>query len=275
MGDVGRLTVPDLDITSTANPRIKTLVGLRDRQHRDRAFLFVVEGTRLLARAVESGHEPREIYYDPERFDPAPFAGLPAFSCSPETLSRASYRGTDEGVVAVFDQFDLGIDRLDPSPLPLVLMAEGLEKPGNLGAILRTADAVGADAVIAVDPEIDPFNPNVVRASTGALFTVPLAVADLDSAVAWLRRHHITLVAADPAADEDLWSVDLTAPSALLVGSEHLGLTAGARAAANVLASVPLQGLTDSLNASVTLALLAYEARRQRKANPSHSGAEV
>ncbi|HEX9761871.1 MAG TPA: RNA methyltransferase, partial [Acidimicrobiia bacterium] len=141
--------MPDLDITSKANPRIKTLVELRSRRHRDRQGLFVIEGPRLLARAVEAGHEPREIYYDPERFDPAPFAGPPAFACSPETLSRASYRESHEGVLAVFGQFDLGLDRLDPGSLPLILMAEGFEKPGNLGAILRTADAVGADAVIA------------------------------------------------------------------------------------------------------------------------------
>lgn len=255
--------MPDLDITSPANPRIKTLLGLRNRRNRDREGVFVVEGPRLLARAVGAGHQPREIYYDPQRFDPNPFAGPLIFACSPDTLSRTSYRGSDEGVIAVFDQFDLGIDRLDAGPVPLILMAEGLEKPGNLGAILRTADAVGADAVIAVDPEIDPFNPNVARSSTGALFTVPLAVTGLDPAVAWLRVHSIRLLAADPSADGDLWSVDLAPPCALLVGSEHRGLTADAREAADTLVSIPMQGQADSLNASVTMALLAYEARRQ------------
>ncbi|MEX2251258.1 MAG: TrmH family RNA methyltransferase [Acidimicrobiia bacterium] len=261
--------MPELDITSTSNPRIKTLIGLRDRRNRDRDGVFAVEGARLLTRAVGSGHQPVEIYYDPERFDPSPFPGPVTFACSPETLSRASYRGSDEGVIAVFGQFDLGIDRLDPGSLPLILMTEGLEKPGNLGAILRTADAVGADAVIVVDPEIDPFNPNVVRSSTGALFSVPLAVADLNTAMAWLRRNGITLVGADPTADENLWSVDLRVPCALLVGSEHLGLTREAREATDILVSIPMHGLTDSLNASVTMALLAYEARRQR-ATPAH-----
>lgn len=264
MGDLGLIAVPDLDITSTANPRIKKLIGMRDRKNRDREGVFAVEGPRLLARAVGADHRPREIYYDPERFDPGPFPGPVTFTCSPQTLSRASYRGSDEGVIAVFDQFDLGIDRLVPGPLPLILMAEGVEKPGNLGAILRTADAVGADGVVLVDPEIDPFNPNVVRASTGALFTIPLALTGLSSAVTWLREHSIALVAADPMADGDLWSVDLRLPCALLVGSEHLGLTADARQAADTLVSIPMQGLTDSLNASVTMALLAYEARRQR-----------
>jgi TrmH family RNA methyltransferase len=253
-----------LDITSTANPRIKTLVGLRDRRNRDRNGVFVVEGPRLLAWAVNAGHQPREVYYDPDRFDPDSFPGAVKLACSSETLSRASYRESDEGVIAVFDQFDLGLDRVELGSGALILMVEGVEKPGNLGAILRTADAVAADAVIAVDPETDPFNPNVVRASTGALFTVPVAVTDLTSAVAWLRSHTITLVAADPLAARDLWSVDLTSPCALLVGSEHHGLTTDARQAADLLVSIPMLGLTDSLNASVTMALLAYEARRQR-----------
>ncbi|MEX1134088.1 MAG: RNA methyltransferase, partial [Acidimicrobiia bacterium] len=101
---MGRLAVPDLDITSPANPRIKTLIGLRNRRNRDREGVFVVEGPRLLARAVGAGHQPRQIYYDPKRFDPSPFAGPIIFACSPDTLSRASYRGSDEGVIAVFDQ---------------------------------------------------------------------------------------------------------------------------------------------------------------------------
>lgn len=257
--------MPDLDITSRSNPRIKKLVELRSRGGRDRDALFVIEGPRLLARATEAGHQPRQIYYDPGRFDPSRFPSVQLFSCSSEVLTRASYRGSDEGVIAVLDQFDLGIERLEPGSLPLILMAEGLEKPGNLGAILRTADAVGADALIVVDPEVDVFNPNVARASTGSLFSVPLAVADLETAMAWLTRNRITVVAADPTADRDLWSVDLSAPRALLVGSEHHGLTPAARRASDVLVSVPMQGLTDSLNASVTMAVLAFEALRQRR----------
>ncbi|HLF60303.1 MAG TPA: TrmH family RNA methyltransferase [Acidimicrobiia bacterium] len=262
--------MPDQIITSSANPRIKTLVGLRDRRNRDRNGVFIVEGPRLLARAVGAGHQPREIYYDRDRFDPASSSGALLFACSSRILSRASYRGSDEGVIAVFDQFDVGIDRLETGPRTLLLMAEGVEKPGNLGAILRTADAVGADAVIAADPEIDPFNPNVGRSSTGALFTVPIVVTDLESAIVWLRERRIHLVAADPSADVDLWSADLGAPIALLVGSEHRGLTTEARQAADNLVSIPMLGLTDSLNASVTMALLAYEARRQQAPAPGH-----
>jgi TrmH family RNA methyltransferase len=258
--------MPDLEITSTSNPKIKTLIGLRDRRNRERDGVFAVEGPRLVERAVAAGHQPVELFYDPTRFDPGPISGTVPVSCSAEVLSRASYRASDEGVIAVFRKFDLGLDRLDPGFPALLLVVEGVEKPGNLGAVLRTADAVGAHGVIVVDPEIDPFNPNVVRSSTGALFTVPVALADLDTVVAWLQERGITLVGADPGATHDLWSVDLSVPIALLVGSEHQGLTEPACEAADTLVSIPMQGTTDSLNASVTAALLAYEALRQRRA---------
>ena len=231
--------------------------------------MFVVEGPPLVERALAEGHHPVEVFYDPTRFDPGPLTGATLFSCSNEVLSRASYRASDEGVIAVYRQFALGLDVLSPGALPLMLVAEGLEKPGNLGAILRTADAVDADAVIVVDPEIDPFNPNVVRSSTGALFSVPIAVAGLDTVADWLQQRGIQLVAADPTADQDLWSVDLTAPCALLVGSEHRGLSEQARKVAGTLVSIPMRGAADSLNASVTAALLAYEAIRQRRASRS------
>jgi len=252
-------------ITSAANPRIRALVGLRDRGARDSQGLFVVEGPRLLDRAVEAGHRPVEVFYDPNRFDPGALIGPALYTCSAEVLSRASYRASDEGVMAVLRQFDLGLSGLALPGVPLILVAEGIEKPGNLGAILRTADAVGADAVIAVDPEIDPFNPNVVRSSTGALFTVPIAVAGLENAVDWLRESGIQLIGADPSADHDLWSIDFTLPCALMVGAEHGGLTNRARQAADGLVSIPMRGATDSLNASVTIAVLAFEALRQRR----------
>ena len=256
----------DLAITSHANPRIKALVGLRDRSTRDSQRLFVVEGPRLVERALAAGHQLVEVFYDPSRFDPGPLTGPSLYSCSAEVLSRASYRASGEGVIAVLRQFDLGLSGLALPEAPLILVAEGIEKPGNLGAILRTADAVGADAVIAVDPEIDPFNPNVVRSSTGALFTVPMAVTGLENLVDWLREAGIRLIGADPSADHDLWNIDFTLPCALLVGAEHGGLTDRARQAADGLVSIPMRGTTDSLNASVTIALLAYEALRQRRA---------
>lgn len=253
------------DITSPSNPRIKRLVELRERSVRDSDGVFVVEGPTAIGMAVRGGLQPLEIYFDPSTFPGgSPYQAPVVTSVSREALDRASYRGRGQGVIAVFEQFDVSLDPLDVGSDPLVLLIEGIEKPGNLGAILRTADAVGADAVIAVDPGIDPFNPNVIRSSIGAVFTVPLAVSELEEALAWLEEHRVRVVAADPAGGVDLWDADLTGPLALLIGSEHSGLTAEAWMGADLIVSIPMRGKADSLNASVSAAILAYEALRQR-----------
>jgi RNA methyltransferase, TrmH family len=254
------------DITSPANPRIRRLVGFRDRRERDRESVFLVEGAGDVERALAGGLEPLEVYYDPSLFSDPPYRADLAVSVATEALDRASYRGRSQGVIGVLTQPDVRIDRLNPGPAPLILMVEAIEKPGNLGALLRTADAVGADALLAADPGTDPFGPNVIRASTGAIFTVPLAVTDLETAVEWLQERRIRIVAADPGAPDTLWETDLTGPVALLVGSEHSGLTESARTAADATVSLPMHGSTDSLNVSVSMAVLAYEALRQRSA---------
>ncbi len=255
-----------MEITSAANPRIKRLVALRDRKERDRESVFLVEGSRDLDRAIARGYQPLEIYYDPDRFSGSPHRAGTEVSVSPDALDRASYRDRSQGVIGVFGQFDVSLDHIAPGPVPFFLIAEAIEKPGNLGALLRTADAVGAHALIAADLDTDPFSPNVVRASTGAIFSVPLAVASLDAVVAWVHGHGARIVAADPGAAETLWETDLTGPIALLVGAEHTGLTESALTAADTSLSLPMHGSTDSLNVSVSMAVLAYEALRQRSA---------
>jgi TrmH family RNA methyltransferase len=253
------------DITSSANPKIKRLVGLRDRRARDRESVFVVEGRTSIERAV-AHQRPKELYYDQSLFAEPPFPADLELTVDPVALDRASYRGRSSGVIAVFDQFDLTLAKLDIGPDPLILVIEGIEKPGNLGAVLRTADAVGADAVIAVDPATDPFNPNVIRASIGALFSVPLAVEDLETALRWLQDRSIRIVAAATDGKTPLWEANLTGPCALLVGSEHDGLTDRAKAVADLDVAIPMRGAADSLNSSVATAILAYEALRQRQA---------
>lgn len=253
-------------VTSPANPRVKRLARLRERKARDGEGVFLVEGMPDIGMAVSAGLEPREVYYDPAVFPDPPVRAELVLTVAPEALARASYRGVSPGILAVFPQFPTDLARISPSrdrPL-LALALEGIEKPGNLGAVLRTADAAGADLVVAVDPGTDPFNPNVLRASTGALFTVPLAVAGLEETGRWARSHGVAVIAADPLGDADYWSVDLGADCLLLVGSEHHGLTPEARERADLLVRVPMWGRVDSLNASVTAALLAYEVRRQR-----------
>jgi len=256
----GRTSHPKraFEITSPSNDRIRRLVGLRDRRRRESEGVFLVEGLRLIKRAVRSGLEPVELYTDLS-VDVSEFGD--AVTVAPKAMDRASYRHTSQGVIAVFEQFPLDIGRLDPGGL--VLAAEAVEKPGNLGAMLRTADAVGAAAMVAVGA-VDPFNPNVIRASTGALFSVPVAVCDLEAFVDWLGA--VPLVATAPDAPLPYWDHDFALPAAIMVGAEDAGLSEAARAAASAVVSIPMKGLADSLNASVSLALPAYEAiRRQRR----------
>lgn len=254
--------MPRFDITSTSNPRIKRLVGLRDRGPRDEEGVFVVEGPRQLERAIAAGLDPLEVYLD----GTYPYSGPgQVATVDPETLARASYRSRSQGVLAVLPQFAVDLDPIPIASHPLVLVAEAIEKPGNLGAMLRTSDATRADLFVAVGAGVDPFNPNVVRASQGALFTVPLAVTDLDGLGAWLGEHEIDAVAADPSSRTPYWELDLTGRVAIVVGAEADGLSDGARQLARKTASIPMGGAGDSLNASVSLALFAYEALRQRR----------
>lgn len=248
------------DITSPSNDRIRRLVRLRDRGHRDSEGVFVVEGARLVKRALASGLEPIEVYTDGS-------IELPevdhVVTVAPEALDRASYRKRSQGLIVVFEQFPLDLGRLG-TPGSLTLAAEAIEKPGNLGAMLRTADAAGADAFVAVGATVDPFNPNVLRASTGALFTVPVALCELDDLTGWLGD--VELVAAVPHAPTPYWGGDLRRDVAIIVGTEDAGLSDAVIEAASRTVSIPMAGTADSLNASVSLALLAYEALRQRSA---------
>ena len=249
------------DITSTTNERIKRLIRLRDRKQRDADEVFVVEGPRLVGRAIETGLEPLEIYVD----DSTPELEIfDALVVEPAVLSRASYRKKSEGVIAVFEQFPLTLDRIDTGGTPLILAAESIEKPGNLGAMLRTADASGANGFVAVGGVTDVFNPNAIRASTGALFTVPVAICSLVDFGLWLSEHSIRLVAATPDSQNSLWNSDMTGASALMVGMEEKGLSESAIEMSDSLVTIPMSGSSDSLNTSVSLALLAFEAVRQR-----------
>jgi len=251
------------EITSSANPRIRRLIGLKDRKNRDSESVFVLEGADDVGRAIGAGLTPREIYYDPEGAGRVFRADIEV-TVDEAVLAHVSYRRRSQGLIAVFEQFATSLEALTFGRDPLVMVVEAIEKPGNLGAILRTADAVGAAAVIAADTATDIFNPNVIRASVGAVFSVPVAVGEIEETVRFLADRKLRLIAADPAATATIWSVDLTGPCALLVGSEHNGLSETARSAADAVVAIPMRGTVDSLNTSVSAALLAYEAMRQR-----------
>lgn len=260
-------------ITSLQNPRVKQLVKLRDRRPRDEAGVFLVEGYREVRRALEKGVRLQELYFAPEWFlgenEPellqrAEAAGARLCELSKDAFAKVAYRERPDGLLAVAPQWRTGLDALRLSPTPFVLVVEAIEKPGNLGTILRSADAAGVDALIVCDPVTDLFNPNVVRASTGVLFSVPVAVAPSPDVRAWLRSRGIRAVATTPAATELYTATDLRGPLAIVMGSEQYGLSEYWLREAEVRVRIPMAGQADSLNVAMATIITLFEAVRQR-----------
>ena len=262
----------ELEITSPANPRIKQLVALRRRRARDESGVTLVEGRAEIELALDAGVRPRSLYYCPvlqdrdrtDLADRARAVGADVVLVSRPVFEKVSYREGPDGWLAVVPAVDTSLAHLAVGPQPLVLACAGLEKPGNLGAILRTADAAGVAAVIAADPVADWGNPNVVRASKGTVFTVPVASATSAEVLAWIAAHGLQIVAATPDATRLVTETDLTGPTVLAVGAEHAGLPADWLKRADVRVRIPMLGRADSLNVSASAAVLAYEAVRQR-----------
>lgn len=262
-------------ITSVQNDRVKDLVRLRDRRHRDRTSRFSIEGYREISRAHAAGLPMTTLFICPGLFlgpneaaliTALEAAGTEIVELTEAPFRKASYRDRPEGLLAVAPQFDTDLDVVGPQrAAPLFLVAESIEKPGNLGTMLRTADAVGADGVIVSDPTTDPFNPNVVRASTGTLFTVPLAVAPGPETIDWLRRRTVSIVATTPDTTTELWDSDLRGPVAVVVGAEQYGLSATWLDQADIRVRIPMAGRADSLNAAMAAGIVLFEALRQRR----------
>jgi TrmH family RNA methyltransferase len=261
------------DLTSTANPRVKAVAGLRDRRDRDRTGRTIVDGAREVRRALESGARIDEAFVcvpmlqgadARTALDRLTAAGVRITTTSATVFEKLAFGDRAEGIVAVVRVPSLGLEDLDLPADPLVVVLEGVEKPGNLGAVLRSADGAGADALIVADTRTDPFNPNVIRASAGTVFAVPLAVASADTVIPWLREHGIRIVATRVDAPAAYADTDLRGPLAIALGSETEGLTEQWAGAGIEAVSLPMLGIADSLNVSVTAAVLLYEARRQR-----------
>jgi len=255
---------------------VKHLVRLRNRRTRDAESRFVIEGYRELSRAVAKRIAIEEIGYCRRLFlgsnEPALLAeaeanGAILVEYAEAPFRKVSYRDRPEGLIAVARQFPTGLEDLPRLDEPLILLVESIEKPGNLGTMLRTADAAGIDAVIVADQTTDPFNPNVVRASIGCLFVVPVAVADSTEAIAWLRRRHVRLIATSPSAEHTHWDTRYSGACAIAVGSEQYGLSSTVLDAADELVRIPMHGDVDSLNAAMAAGVVLYEALRQRTAH--------
>lgn len=261
-----------LEITSPANPRIKQLVSLRRRRTREQAGVTLVEGVAEIELALAAGVRPQSLYFcaalaTPESLPLAARAealGSEVVAVSKTVFEKISYREGPDGWLAVVPSVTSALDSLDLGLRPLVVVCAGLEKPGNLGAILRTADAAGVAAVIAADAVTDWGNPNVVRASKGAVFSVPVASATSAEVLSWVRDRGLQIVAASPAAAQLVTSADLTGPTAIAVGAEQTGLSSDWLERADQVIRIPMFGKADSLNVSISAAIIAYEAVRQR-----------
>jgi TrmH family RNA methyltransferase len=255
-----------MDITSLQNERVKRVVKLReDKRQRQREGLMLVEGWDELSLALASGLEPQTIFTAPELASrPMAIAAAETVTVSRAVFEKMSHREGPDGWLGVFPIPRRGLDDLHLSVSPLVIIAESVEKPGNLGAILRTADAAGVDALLVCDPRVDLWNPNVIRASRGAVFSVPTVEVDNASALAWLKSKNIQALAATPSAETMYTAVDLTRPSAIAVGTEDEGLSDFWLSHADAQVLIPMLGKVNSLNVSVSTALIVYEGVRQR-----------
>ncbi len=272
------MTAPSLRITSLQNPRVKEVVKLAKRSHRDELDLVVIEGYREIKRALDNGVKPLTLFYSPEWFqgtneqvliDRCRDAGSELFECSKEVFEKMVYRDRSEGLLLLAPQIKGTLADLKLPERPLLIVAEAIEKPGNLGTILRSADAAGVHAVIVCDKCTDINNPNVVRASIGTLFALPVVEATSDEALEWLRQRDIQILAATPHTDREYTQADMTRGTAIVVGAEQYGLSSTWMEKATEKVRIPMLGQSDSLNVAAATTILLYEAVRQRRTTSS------
>jgi len=259
-------------IVSLQNSSVKKVVRLRERRERDETGLFLIEGYRELKRAIDAGREIQSIFFCPELFlgenelDLIEKSCAQKIPCSKEVFAKISYRDRPDGLLGVARQMHLRLEDLEKKlpAAPFLLIAESIEKPGNLGTILRSCDAAGVDAVIVCDPTTDIHNPNVVRSSVGTLFTLPVLEADGEETLAFLHSRKIRIAAATPHAKESFTSANLTGPIAVAMGTEQYGLSENWMTRADCQVRIPMRGIADSLNVASATTLLLYEVLRQR-----------
>lgn len=268
MPDQERLT-----ISSLQNEKVKNVVKLRQRSHRDTRAMMIIEGQKELLMALKNRHAPTELFIcrelidkdrDEEIIQQCLSAGSELFECTKQVFSKIAYRDNPHGVLAVAPSISTPLSAFTPKDDCLVVVAESIEKPGNLGTILRSADAAGAQAVIICDRCTDINNPNVIRASIGAVFSVPVFEASTTETLDWLKSNHIQSVAASPSGKLNYTDIDLTKSTAIVVGAEKPGLSETWLNSTDQQVSIPMLGQTDSLNVASATTILLYETLRQR-----------
>ncbi len=278
-----------MQITSSKNPRVQRTARLRQSRDRAKSGLFLIDGLREASRAADMGVEFVEVYHR----DLSEISSIAAewilqtqeefgdrvewLEVSEHAFQKLAYGDRDDGLVVVAKQqhIELNDVELERDRVPLVFIAERLEKPGNLGAILRTADATGVDLLLLVDTTVDTTNPNVIRASMGTAFTVPVVRTTAECAKQWCLAQGIQILATRLDASKNYHDVDLTVPTAIVLGSEAEGLSEQWCDSDLMPIILPMEGITDSLNVSVTAGVLAYEAKRQRQLPPGQLSFEA
>lgn len=260
-------------ISSFQNPKIKKLLQLQQKSsERRKEGLFIVEGQRELMHCVNAGMTIRSIFYCPQIMDSHTYndaiTSFPAeaqcFEVSKDIYEKIAYRGSTEGIVAEIRTRSIGLQDLNLKENPLIIVLESVEKPGNLGAILRSADAAGVDAVIVCDSITDLYNPNLIRSSIGAIFTVPCVACTTSECIDFLKKRNISILTAQLQDSHLYYDTDMRKGTAIVMGTEATGLTDAWRQAADAHIRIPMLGQLDSLNVSVSAAILMYEAVRQR-----------
>ena len=264
------------EITSTNNAKIKKLIQLQKKSSvRKDSQEFVIEGRREIVAALNNHFQLKSILFYPELFSEAEIHQLlNTYEDKPEVIKisknvyrKIAYRQSTEGIIAVAKMKDHAINQLQLSENPYVLVAEGIEKPGNVGAMLRSVDGAGAEALILVNPRMDLYNPNVIRASLGMVFSIPVGICNLEELEQFLKNKNIRLFAAGLQNANVYFKEDYTIPTAIAVGAEDKGLTPDIRKIAYRKIYIPMKGQADSLNVSVSAAVLLYEIVRQRTLN--------
>lgn len=263
----------NLFISSLHNPKIKNLLLLQQKSSERRAQnKFIAEGKRELSHCIDAGLKINSIFYCPSILGKGDNAdiltklanNITRYEVSEDVYNKLAYRENTEGILAEVFTPNQGLENLEIGPKPLIIVMESVEKPGNLGAILRSADACGADAVIVCDPLTDLYNPNLIRSSIGAIFTVPCIACSSEECIEYLKRNHIQILTAQLQDSSVYYDTDMTSGTAIVVGTESTGLSNLWRDAADKHIRIPMRGKLDSLNVSVSAAILLFEALRQR-----------
>lgn len=256
-------------ITSTQNPKIKSLLALEKPRERRKQCLFLIEGMKEIGLAIKAGYKIGNLFYCEEIISREELGNWVderlVIPVSKPVFDKIAVRENSGGVIAVAEMKPHRLDDVKLSKSPLVLVLESVEKPGNLGAILRTADAAGVDAVVICDPQTDFYNPNVIRSSVGCVFTKQVASASSEETIAWLRKNNIKIFCAYLNTSRPYHQIDFKQPSAIVMGTESTGLSDIWVKSADANIIIPMHGMVDSMNVSVSAAVLVFEAVRQRQ----------